>query len=71
MNKTTRAQALGSRRNRDIISPGRCFQKLVDVQNWINILLIRFGRLDGIIHCAGVLRDGLLLHKSKEAVDWY
>jgi 8-amino-7-oxononanoate synthase len=31
-------------------------------------ILERYGRLDGIIHCAGVLRDGLLL--SKDAADF-
>lgn len=29
----------------------------------------RFGRIDGVIHSAGVIRDARLLHKTKEEID--
>src|SRR5262249_20820175 len=35
-----------------------------DVRAAVATVLDRFGRLNGVFHCAGVLRDGLARHKS-------
>lgn len=43
--------------------------KKSDVLNVYTEIKKRYGRLDGIIHSAGVLRDSFLLKKSKEDMD--
>lgn len=39
---------------------------LAEAQRIADTILDRYGRIDGVIHAAGVLRDGFLLRKSEE-----
>ncbi len=38
-----------------------------DVEDWMSIIKVRFNRLEGIFHCAGIVNHHLLEHKSWEA----
>ncbi len=37
--------------------------QLSDVQHWLMVTKTRFGHLNGILHSAGLVKDGLLLNK--------
>ncbi len=40
--------------------------EMEDVNRLVNEVHKKFGRIDGIVHCAGVLRDSLIINKSPE-----